>query len=78
MLEDMPSDLSEEARSNYEQNIFDAMQIFPKLMTGIDVNIQYKTVKSFECTSEQAVFDLLRITLYHGWLPDPQVSRLCG
>jgi len=51
----------------------DAMSVFPKLLTGIDVNIQFKSVSSFEYTPELVVFDLLRIPLLHGWLPDPQV-----
>lgn len=30
------------------------------------------SVKSFEFTSELAIFDLCGVELYHGWLPDPQ------
>ena len=74
MYEDIPSDLSEEERLNYEQNMSDAIAVFSKLQTGIDVNVQFKDVSSFECTSEIIVFDVLRIPLYHGWLPDPQVN----
>jgi len=73
MYDDIPSDLSEESKLNYEQNMTDAMAVFPKLQTGIDVNVQFKNVSSFEFTSEIIVFDVLRIPLYHGWLPDPQV-----
>jgi len=69
----MPDDLSESDKLNYEQNMSDAMSVFPKLLTGIDVNIQFKSVSSFEYTPELVVFDLLRIPLLHGWLPDPQV-----
>nr|CAB3244513.1 protein FAM63B [Phallusia mammillata] len=72
ILSDMPSDLPDDEKLNYEQNMSDAISIFPKLQTGIDVNVQFKTSSSFECTPELLVFDLLRISLYHGWLPDPQ------
>ena len=73
MYEDIPVDLDEADRLNYEQNMSDAIATFSKLQTGIDVNVQFKGVSSFECTSEIAVFDVLRIPLLHGWLPDPQV-----
>ena len=74
MYENIPSDLSDEDRLNYEQNMADAIAVFPKLQTGVDVNVQFKDVSCFECTSEIIVFDVLQIPLYHGWLPDPQVS----
>ena len=74
MYENIPSDLTDEENLNYQQNMSDAIQVFSKLQTGIDVNVQFKSVTSFECTSEVAVFDVLRIPLLHGWLPDPQVN----
>eukprot|EP00731_Ephydatia_muelleri_P014472 Em0008g192a len=72
LLEGVPKDLPEGERSNYEQNIQDAMAVFPKLQTGLDINVVFNTVTSFEFTSEMGVFDLLGVQLYHGWLPDPQ------
>lgn len=78
----MPDDLHDDERLNYEQNISDAIEVFPNLQTGLDVNIKFDGVKSFEYTPELAVFDLLRIPLYHGWLVDPQDFNtneiLCG
>jgi len=38
---------------------------------AITVIILY-SVRSFEYTSELAVFDLCGVELYHGWLADPQ------
>lgn len=70
--ETMPDDLPEDEKLNYEQNISDAIEVFPNLQTGLDVNMKFDGVKSFEYTSELGVFDLLRIPLYHGWLVDPQ------
>nr|XP_002126602.3 ubiquitin carboxyl-terminal hydrolase MINDY-2 [Ciona intestinalis] len=78
IFESMPEHLDDGEKLNYEQNMSDAMTIIPKLQTGIDVNIQFTSVSSFECTPELAVFDLLQIPLYHGWLPDPQDSKTCS
>lgn len=68
----MPKDLADDERLNYEQNIADAIDVFPNLQTGLDVNVKFDTVRSFEYTPELAVFDILKIPLYHGWLVDPQ------
>uniref|UniRef100_H2YV40 Ubiquitin carboxyl-terminal hydrolase n=1 Tax=Ciona savignyi TaxID=51511 RepID=H2YV40_CIOSA len=78
LFESMPEDLIEGERLNFEQNMSDAMSVFPKLQTGIDVNIKFVDVSCFECTPELAVFDVLRIPLYHGWLPDPQDNATCS
>lgn len=37
----------------------------------------YCRINDFEFTSECAIFDLLDISLYHGWIVDPQVGFLC-
>lgn len=57
---------------NQEQNISDAIDLLPRLATGIDVNIQFRRIDDFEFTPECAIFDLLDIPLYHGWIVDPQ------
>ncbi|KAK3434458.1 hypothetical protein EUGRSUZ_D01936 [Eucalyptus grandis] len=57
---------------NQQQNIVDAIDRLPYLKTGIDVNIKFSSIKSFEFTRECAIFDLLDISLYHGWIVDPQ------
>ena len=66
--------LNAQAAVNRQQNIDDVITIFPKLLTGVDVNIQFKNVDSFEYTQDQAVFDTFNVALFHGWLPDPQVG----
>lgn len=84
---------------NQQQNIADAIDLLPRLATGIDVNIKFRRLNSFsppvpcgyylfltlinmqemcriddfEFTRECAIFDLLDIPLYHGWIVDPQV-----
>ena len=34
-------DLANGERANYEQNVQDAMAVFPKLQTGLDVNVKF-------------------------------------
>ncbi|KAK4262699.1 hypothetical protein QN277_028230 [Acacia crassicarpa] len=57
---------------NQLQNISDAIDLLPRLATGIDVNIKFKRINDFEFTPECAIFDLLDISLYHGWIVDPE------
>ncbi|KAL5167779.1 Ubiquitin carboxyl-terminal hydrolase MINDY-1 [Glycine soja] len=57
---------------NQQQNIADAIDLLPRLATGIDVNIKFRRITDFEFTRECAIFDLLDIPLYHGWMVDPQ------
>ncbi|XP_022922260.1 ubiquitin carboxyl-terminal hydrolase MINDY-1-like [Cucurbita moschata] len=57
---------------NQQQNIADAIDLLPRLATGIDVNIKFRRIDDFEFTPECAIFDLLDIPLYHGWIVDSQ------
>ncbi|KAL6006801.1 hypothetical protein ACLOJK_032296 [Asimina triloba] len=57
---------------NQEKNIADAMERLHHLATGIDVNLHFRKIDDFEFTPERAIFDLLGIELYHGWIIDPQ------
>lgn len=42
LIESHPGDtLTDGERANYEQNVQDAMSIFPKLQTGLDVNVRF-------------------------------------
>ncbi|KAK4400609.1 Ubiquitin carboxyl-terminal hydrolase MINDY-2 [Sesamum angolense] len=60
---------------NQQQNIADAIDLLPRLTTGIDVNKKFQRIDEFEFTPECAIFDLLDIPLYHGWIIDPQDSE---
>ena len=60
---------------DFQHNINDAIAILPKLQTGLDVNVRFTGVKDFEYTPECIIFDLLGISLYHGWLVDPQLEE---
>ncbi len=72
MFNDSNQNISPERRLDYEANVSDAVERLPKLLTGIDVNVKFDGVKKFEYTSELIIFDLFNISLYHGWLVDPQ------
>ena len=42
LIESHPGNqLSDGERANYEQNIQDAMAVFPNLQTGLDVNVKF-------------------------------------
>ncbi|KAF5187847.1 Ubiquitin carboxyl-terminal hydrolase mindy-1, partial [Thalictrum thalictroides] len=58
---------------NQQQNIGDAIDLLPRLATGLDVNVQFRKIDDFEFTRECAIFDLLNIPLCHGWIVDPQI-----
>ncbi|KAJ8426691.1 hypothetical protein Cgig2_016841 [Carnegiea gigantea] len=57
---------------NRRKNIADVLDLLPRLTTGVDVNTKFRRIDDFEFTSGCAIFDLLDIPLYHGWLVDPQ------
>ncbi|CAI5468843.1 unnamed protein product [Closterium sp. Yama58-4] len=65
---------SAEYISNRQQNVADCMALLPRLATGIDVNVRFTGIHAFEFTPETAIFDLLDISLVHGWLVDAQDS----
>ncbi|KAL3498752.1 hypothetical protein ACH5RR_041484 [Cinchona calisaya] len=66
------NDKDAEYVKNQQQNIADAIDLLPRLTTGIDVNIKFRRIADFEFTPECAIFDLLDIPLYHGWIVDAQ------
>ncbi|KAL8210004.1 hypothetical protein R6Q57_006736 [Mikania cordata] len=59
---------------NQLQRIADAIDLLPSFATGINVDIKFNRINDFEFTRERAVFDLLGIPMYHGWIIDPQDS----
>ena len=44
-------DLANGERANYEQNVQDAMAVFPKLQTGLDVNVKFNRYEVY-CMGE--------------------------
>ena len=68
----------ESSSSNNALRISDAIEILPKLQTGLDVNVQFYAVDAFEFTKDSEVFELLKVPLYHGWLVDPQEEAVAN
>ncbi|KAL9177786.1 hypothetical protein ABFS82_01G081500 [Erythranthe guttata] len=54
------------------KDIADTIRLLPRLTTGVDMNIKFRRIDDFEFTPESAIFGLLGIPLYHGWIVDPQ------
>jgi len=61
--------------ADFQQNKEDAFKMLPSLATGMDVNLRFAGVSDFVYTQECIIFDLLHISLYHGWLVDPQAGE---
>ncbi|KAI3980024.1 hypothetical protein MKX01_042678 [Papaver californicum] len=57
-----------------DQELNQALEALPRFRTGIDVNIRFDKIDGFVDMPELAVFRLLKIPLYHGWMVDPQDS----
>ncbi|XP_012835492.1 PREDICTED: protein FAM63A-like [Erythranthe guttata] len=57
---------------NRQKDIADTIRLLPRLTTGVDMNIKFRRIDDFEFTPESAIFGLLGIPLYHGWIVDPQ------
>mmetsp|Transcript_22105 Transcript_22105/g.21813 ORF Transcript_22105/g.21813 Transcript_22105/m.21813 type:complete len:225 (+) Transcript_22105:72-746(+) len=66
--------------SNLQANLSDAIAIIPKLQEGIDVNVKFDDINSFEFTTEIEVFDLMKIQLVHAWVveKDSEIENAIG
>jgi len=54
--------------ADLRENLESCLEILPRLNVGLDVNVKFASATDFEYTRELAVFDLLDIHLFHGWL----------
>lgn len=61
--------------ADLRQNLQDVISVLPKMATGVDVNPKFESIRGFEFTNEIAIFDLMNISLVHGWLVDPEDKR---
>ena len=69
-----PSADSEIAARQIEQ-LNTVIKLIPLLQRGLDVNVRFTDVTQFEYTEEFEVFDAFRVSMYHGWVVDPQSSE---
>lgn len=60
---------------NSEETIIAALETLPKLVNGLDLNIKFNDVNSFEFTQELSVFDALEIPIYHAFIVDEQDEK---
>nr|GMD98773.1 ubiquitin carboxyl-terminal hydrolase MINDY-2 [Ipomoea batatas] len=66
------NDKDAEYVKNQQQKVTDAIDLLPRLATGLFVNTKFERIGDFEYTGELAIFELLDIPLYHGWIVDPK------
>ena len=63
---------NEEVRASHQERLSTAISTLPSLQRGLDVNVKFNNVSSFEYTKELDCFDAFSVPLYHGWIYDPQ------
>ncbi|KAF4663222.1 Ubiquitin carboxyl-terminal hydrolase MINDY-1 [Perkinsus chesapeaki] len=61
-------DANQGGQDDVAQGLEDAVTLLPSLNKGLDVNVKFGSCDGFEFTPELGVFDLLDITLLHGWV----------
>eukprot|EP00029_Vermamoeba_vermiformis_P010381 TRINITY_DN5426_c0_g1_i2.p1 TRINITY_DN5426_c0_g1~~TRINITY_DN5426_c0_g1_i2.p1 ORF type:complete len:376 (-),score=85.63 TRINITY_DN5426_c0_g1_i2:49-1176(-) len=71
LFKNRPKFTNADEEANYNKNIQDTVAMFPKLQVGLDVNVKFKNIRDFEFTNECLIFDLMNVSLVHGWLVDP-------
>ena len=62
--------------ADLRKNIDDVISIMPSLHNGLDLNVKFRHTKDYEFTREIATFDILGISLVHGWVCNPDDSEL--
>jgi hypothetical protein len=72
LIDSNPIDEASPDAENKRKALDDVIQILPSLGSGLDVNVQFSGVDKFEFDRNIAIFDMLGIALYHGWVIDPQ------
>jgi hypothetical protein len=71
IVDSKPTNIPQSKKELYEYNLQEAIDLLPKIQTGLDVNVRFTGISNFEYTKDLVIFDLLEIPLYHGWLYDP-------
>ena len=64
--------------ANAQKSVDDVIAILPDFAVGLDVNVRFDKVDSFEFTRQLATFDLTGMRLLHGWTYDPQDVRVAS
>lgn len=69
---ELSSDITLEMKEMLQQRLGVAISLLPSLQRGLDVNVKFNNVSSFEYTPELDCFDAFSVPLYHGWIYDTQ------
>lgn len=59
-------------RANQQHTIDELIKLLPSLQQGLDVNVRFTHPNDFEYNSGIALFEMLDMGLFHGWIIDPQ------
>jgi hypothetical protein len=63
--------LQKPSHPEFETSVHDCLEILPLLETGMDINIYFQGIESFEFTRNLTLFDICSVRLFHGWVVDP-------
>eukprot|EP00930_Biecheleria_cincta_P034325 TRINITY_DN23738_c0_g1_i1.p1 TRINITY_DN23738_c0_g1~~TRINITY_DN23738_c0_g1_i1.p1 ORF type:complete len:443 (+),score=70.49 TRINITY_DN23738_c0_g1_i1:69-1397(+) len=64
------------SNANVQHAVSSCIELLPKLNEGLDVNVRFTGCREFEYTRELSMFDLLDISILHGWLVSPEDAVL--
>jgi len=67
--------MSPEVKVMHQERLGVAIGLLPSLQRGLDVNVKFNDVSSFEYTPELDCFDAFSVPLFHGWVYDPQDNK---
>ncbi|GMT24177.1 hypothetical protein PFISCL1PPCAC_15474 [Pristionchus fissidentatus] len=67
-----------ESSETIHANVEAALETLQKCSKGLDVNIRFGKVDDFEFTESQALFDILGLKLFHGWIADEGILSVIG
>merc|ERR1712232_1457205 len=71
-----PKSSQDEAKvANLLHGLDNCIEVLPNLNVGLDVNCRFTGPKDFEPTRELCVFDLLDMSVVHGWVVSPEDAR---
>ncbi|KAI8896332.1 hypothetical protein BC833DRAFT_597864 [Globomyces pollinis-pini] len=70
LLSQTPDNTNNSTEMIFQQSLDDALTSIPLLQRGLDVNVHFNSANSFEFTSTLCIFDICKISMYHGWVVD--------
>eukprot|EP00127_Corallochytrium_limacisporum_P006414 Clim_evm4s227 gene=Clim_evmTU4s227 len=70
-----PPEASDDLKASFDHNKNDAISLLPQMQDGLDVNVHFDGVRKFEYTPQLAIFDIMNVNLYHGWVVDPNMKE---